>query len=185
MQSVVSQIEQVFREEEPKLVNYLTKVFHDAESASDVAQHAFLCTLEYKNRDQIENIRGFIYATARNLARNEIRRAGRYKTRFKDAGDFLEYEMGPELESSEPTPEHAASLKQDIRALEYTINCLPQKVKQAFLLSRIEDMNYKEIATRLSVSESSVEKYIMKALKELRSQFIQLEWRDHNRLRKQ
>ena len=50
-----------------------------------------------------------------------------------------------------------------------TIEQLPPACRQAFILSRYEEKNYKEIAEILSISVSTVEKHIGKALKILRS----------------
>jgi RNA polymerase sigma-70 factor (ECF subfamily) len=44
---------------------------------------------------------------------------------------------------------------------------LPDRVRAAFLLHRFEELSYSEIAKRLGVSVSSIEKYISQALKEL------------------
>lgn len=55
------------------------------------------------------------------------------------------------------------------------INSLPDDWKEAFLLSREEDMTYKQIAEELNVSIKTVEKRISKALKYLRQQ-IDLEF---------
>jgi RNA polymerase sigma-70 factor (ECF subfamily) len=44
---------------------------------------------------------------------------------------------------------------------------LPDRVRAAFVLHRFEELSYAEIARRLGVSVSSIEKYISQALKEL------------------
>jgi RNA polymerase sigma-70 factor (ECF subfamily) len=44
---------------------------------------------------------------------------------------------------------------------------LPDRIRAAFLLHRFEELSYSEIAKRLGVSVSSIEKYISQALKEL------------------
>lgn len=50
-----------------------------------------------------------------------------------------------------------------------SINLLPEKCKQAFLLSRSEDLSYKDISGQLNISVSTVEKHISKALKFLKT----------------
>lgn len=55
------------------------------------------------------------------------------------------------------------------KELEKNINCsirfLPEKCRQAFLLSRAEDLSYKDISSHMGISVSTVEKHISKALK--------------------
>ncbi|KDE40842.1 Sigma factor, ECF subfamily [Nitrincola lacisaponensis] len=44
------------------------------------------------------------------------------------------------------------------------LRSLPDKVRQAFIYRQLDHLSYKDIAERLSVSVSSVEKYVAKAL---------------------
>jgi RNA polymerase sigma-70 factor (ECF subfamily) len=52
--------------------------------------------------------------------------------------------------------------------LEQAINDLPDGQREAFLMHRIDQMTYKEIAERLEISVKAVEKRIHKALVKLR-----------------
>jgi RNA polymerase sigma-70 factor (ECF subfamily) len=49
------------------------------------------------------------------------------------------------------------------------IDSLPPKCREVFLLSRISDMSYKEIAAALGISQKTVENQLGKALKILRA----------------
>jgi DNA-directed RNA polymerase specialized sigma24 family protein len=44
------------------------------------------------------------------------------------------------------------------------LHTLPTHVRQAFLMRKLDGMSYKEIATVMNVSVSSIEKYVAKAL---------------------
>lgn len=46
---------------------------------------------------------------------------------------------------------------------------LPDKCREAFLLSRVEDLSYKSIAVKMGISVNTVEKQIGKALRILRA----------------
>jgi RNA polymerase sigma-70 factor (ECF subfamily) len=46
---------------------------------------------------------------------------------------------------------------------------LPEKCREVFMLSRSEDLSYKDISGHLGISVSTVEKHISKALKVLRT----------------
>ena len=47
--------------------------------------------------------------------------------------------------------------------LRLLVDELPEKPRRAFLLARLEGLTYRQIARRLSVSESSVKQYLAKA----------------------
>lgn len=50
-------------------------------------------------------------------------------------------------------------------AIGYTLNGLPDRMRQIFIMSRYENLKYQEIAWKLSVSVKTVEANISKALK--------------------
>lgn len=52
--------------------------------------------------------------------------------------------------------------------LEQSINELPDGQREAFLMHRIDQLSYREIADRLDISVKAVEKRIHKALVKLR-----------------
>ena len=53
-------------------------------------------------------------------------------------------------------------------AIRQAMNALPEQCRTVFQLSRYEELKYREIATRLSISEKTVENHMGKALKLLR-----------------
>ncbi len=161
-------VEKAIQRDEKKLINYLTKFLGDADTARDIAQSAFLRTWEYAERSQIDNPTGFLFKTATNLAKNEIRRRVRHNLRYVGTGAYSEDELDQELASLLPNPERHASLREDVDIISAAIHDLPKRPRIAFLLNRFEGLSYKEISGVLGVSESSVEKYIMNALKILR-----------------
>lgn len=59
----------------------------------------------------------------------------------------------------------AAELQQ---LIDRSIDALPERCRIVFILSRFEDMTYKEIAGQLGISEKTVENQISKALRLLR-----------------
>ena len=58
--------------------------------------------------------------------------------------------------------------RQKLDAINRAVDELPFKVKQAFLLHRQNGLSYSAIAKQMGVSVSSVEKYILQALKHFR-----------------
>lgn len=164
-------IERVIRQEEKKIISFLTKILGDADAARDVAQSAFLRTWEFAEKEHIDNPKGFIFKTASNLAKNEIRRRVRFNTTYMETSNYTKDDLGQDVESAHPTPERFASLREDVYLITEAINELPKNARRAFILSRFEGLNYHQISVLLDVSESSVEKYIMTALKKLRVTF--------------
>ncbi|WP_175650783.1 sigma-70 family RNA polymerase sigma factor [Pseudomonas sp. Marseille-P9899] len=61
------------------------------------------------------------------------------------------------------SPEEKLLMIEALHAVDAMLDGLGRKVKQAFLLSQLQGIGYKEIATRLGVSVSSVTQYVAKA----------------------
>lgn len=149
--------------------NWLKNFLGDAESAADVKQSMFVHVLEYAKKKKIENPKALMFKIARNLAVNELRRRKRSNAIFVVTSDYSPTDITQTIPSSAPTPEEATSLKNDVHRVMEAINDLPEGQKQAVILSRMHGDNYRTIAHKLGVSESSVEKYMIKALKTIRA----------------
>jgi RNA polymerase sigma-70 factor (ECF subfamily) len=66
---------------------------------------------------------------------------------------------------SQPFPYEHTELKNRIRE---SINTLPEKCRQAFMLNHYDSMSYKDVAAEMGISIKTVEKHIGKALQVLR-----------------
>lgn len=64
--------------------------------------------------------------------------------------------------------------KDIINKINGLIDKLPPKCRSVFLLSRIQEMSYKEISCKLGISISTVEKHMSKALKYIKLNLNQL-----------
>lgn len=161
-------VERAVRKHDRLLVNWLAQKIGDADTAKDIAQNAYLRVLNYAEKNDIENARALIFKTAANLAANEFR--NRRRAQFLTAASFgATQDVIDAVACDAPSAERTAVAKQDLEASMSAINGLPARVRRAFILSRFMGLKYCEIAKDLNVSESSVEKYIISALKALRS----------------
>lgn len=150
------------------LVRYLAKKVPNNEDANDLAQEAFLRMHKFQQSKNLENARAFLYRTANNLVIDQLRRA-----RVHDK--YLSSEIPPEHADEDedkfaPSAERAVSAEQELDRVYEIVEKMPQKVRRAFLLHRSKDLSYPEIAAEMGVSTSMVEKYIIQALKQIRSE---------------
>jgi RNA polymerase sigma factor (sigma-70 family) len=150
------------------LEKYLASKLDSAEDAAEVAQEAYLRLHRMEQPQKLDNPRAFLFQVATNLAVDQLRRRTLH---FR----FLKYEKGqaPEgepldINATTASPEQILDAKEKLKAMYRAVDELPFKVKQAFLLHRSSGMSYAEIADALEVSVSSVEKYLLQALKHCR-----------------
>lgn len=160
-------IERCIRESDVMLVRWLTRKLADADTARDIAQSTYLRVWTYAQTEGVDNVQALIFKTAANLAANEFRARRRRKEKQHTSTASTENALDLVADNG-PTPEGLVSDRQLLKACLDAIDALPLNVKRAFVMSRFEEKNYREIASELQVSESSVEKYIITALSELR-----------------
>lgn len=78
----------------------------------------------------------------------------------------------PYLQESVQTPSELYRLKEISALYERIVDGMPPSRKKIFLLSRFDNLSYKEIASRLAISPKTVENHISLALKALKKVFF-------------
>lgn len=137
---------------------YLTGKLRDRELAADLTQEAFLRFAEQGGDVAVLNPRSYLYRTAHNLAIDHIRQGQRQRT------DTIPHEDMAEIVEDRLGAEDAIDSRQRLDLLRAVIQALPKRTRQVFVLNRIEELTYAEVAARLGISESTVQKHLAKAL---------------------
>lgn len=145
------------------LRSFIARRLYDRSEAADLAQEVFLRLLKRRQDAPIDNIEGYLFQIAANL----LRERGR-QTASRAAAPAIE--LSPELlgEGEEHSPERILLGKEAYRQVLAALQELPERTRTVFILSRFEDLTGAEIARRLGVSASAVEKHMMRALQHLR-----------------
>jgi RNA polymerase sigma-70 factor (ECF subfamily) len=124
----------------------------------DLAQEVLVRLAQRRTSDEIERVEAYLFQTASSVLKDRIRSRA---ARRVDA-HVLYKEDAHALEDF--SPEHVLLAQEELRQVIQALSELPGRVRAAFLLHRLEGLGQAEIARRLSVSTSSVEKYIVRAL---------------------
>ncbi|MEY8848419.1 RNA polymerase sigma factor [Psychroserpens sp. XS_ASV72] len=126
----------------------------DMDKAEDVLQDTFVKLWENCNKVDIEKVRSYLYTVASNTFLNVVKHE-------KVVRNYQENTSG---QHSNESPEFIMIENEFMEKLEQTIEALPEKQKEVFLLSRIEKKTYKEIADQIGISVKAVEKRMHLAL---------------------
>lgn len=152
-----------FRENYQDLLRFLVRRTGSAEHAADLVQDTYVRLAGLApGGAEIENPRAFIYRVARNLAIDRMRREGRISR------DLAVLESGEAVPDPTPSPEAVSVARDRLRSLEAALDDLPERLRLALLMARVEGRSFRDIAQRLRVSESMVAKYIAQALRHCR-----------------
>ncbi|QPD03493.1 MAG: hypothetical protein Nkreftii_001267 [Candidatus Nitrospira kreftii] len=153
-----AQIAYLFHQYREELTRRLIGMVKSRETAADLVQDTYLRLLRLGNQHVVEQPRALLHKIATNLAIDHLR-----KEKHSVPGiDGLDTAMA--VPSHGPSPERELLGKQRFRLFMRAIEHLPPRTREAFLLCRVYGYSYREIATRMNISESGVEKLLMRAL---------------------
>jgi RNA polymerase sigma-70 factor (family 1) len=153
----------IFDEYYDYIRNYLYYLGSDIEIAEDLAQDVFMKLWENKDKVNDITVKPLLFKIAKNLYINSYKRKNLDIKFINTKTDAIENE----------SPQYILEFKEFDQRLQQAISNLPDQCRTFFLLNRIDDLKYQEIAKNFGISVKAVEKQISKALKLLRDQFEQ------------
>lgn len=126
------------------------------EDVEDLAQEAFIKAFAAESSRKIRFPKAFLFKVARNLALNERTKAANATTELlEDLADPSVIEDVGQM----PVDEEMAARRQ-VRLLAKAVANLPPQCSRVFVLRKLQGLSYKEIAARLNISVSTVEKHV-------------------------
>jgi RNA polymerase sigma factor (sigma-70 family) len=131
--------------------------------ADDLVQDVFLHLQARGSGAEIENVEGYLFRTAANVLARRYQRGG---WRW---GSQAPLEHVPEL-ADELSPERILMGKQTLERVLRSMDDLPPRAAQAFVLSRFEHLSQDAVAKRMGVSIKAVQKFLHRAVRQLMDQ---------------
>jgi len=125
------------------------------QDAADLTQDTFIRVLDARQLTQLEEPRAFLSTVARRLLFSFWRRK-RLEQSYLDSLALL-----PECYS--PSEEDLALVREALESIDRLLNGLPARVRQIFILSRLEGLTQPLIAQQLNVSLATVERDLRRA----------------------
>lgn len=151
-------IEHLFHEYRHEVARCLHRIVRCEQTAADLTQETYMRLVNLAQTTSVTFPRALLFRTATNLAIDYLRK-GKFE---RHTGEVLDIAM--DVPSSAPSAERAVLDKQRLKVFLQAIDTLSPRCREAFLLHRVHDCSYREIAARLNISQSAVEKLIMRAL---------------------
>jgi RNA polymerase sigma factor (sigma-70 family) len=144
------------------LRRYLARMLGNSPEAEDVAHDAYLRVYPTLQKQAAEKPEALLYVTARRLAINRLKR--RSISPLSPEGASLETAAAPARGVAEQV-----MARQELRLLQEAIAELPEGCRTVLLLRKVELLSHREIADRLGIAISTVEKQHARALRLLKA----------------
>jgi len=155
------------------IINFMYRMAHNSAAAEDLAQEVFLRV--YRSRSSYEASAKFttwLYRIATNLGMNYSRDTRHERPENIMNLDEPDEETGqsPDLADKTPSVEEEIMQRERLKAIRQKVEALPERQKMAVLMHKYQQMDYRQIADVLKLSESATKSLLFRAYETLRTQ---------------
>jgi RNA polymerase sigma-70 factor (ECF subfamily) len=150
---------------EAALVSFLLRAWPQRAEVHDLRQETYVRVYEAAATTRPSSPRAFLFATARHLMTDRLRRAR--VVSIETVGDLDALNVLVD----EMSPERRLDARQVLRRLAEAFDRLPSRCREVVWLRRVEDLSQKEVAARLGISEKTVEKQVAKGARLIAEHF--------------
>lgn len=144
---------------EPALRAWLTRKRAAGIDVDDVIQETYTVLAARETVDDIRHPRAYLFQVAHSIVAAHVRRAR-----------VVSIQAAEDLEGFDPaddaaSPEQVVIDRYELKGLAEAIAAMPGQTRQAFILRRVHGLSQREIADRMRLSESTIEKHIARGVR--------------------
>ena len=157
----------LFQKSYSRLLGYAIRFVQEREIAEDIIQEVFISFWEKRHLLKSISLSSLLFCMVRNASINYLKQkvlVEKYPIEFIENIDGEEklYTLDFALSADEET------LYEELKKrIQEALSILPERSREIFLLSRFNGLKNKEIASKLDISTTAVEKHISKSLKKI------------------
>ena len=143
------------------LTRYFVRQGLNAPLAEDLTHDTFMRLFTLKSTDHIDNVEAYLFRTAASV-RVEHHRALQVRGRYDPIVD-----EAWRASAAQPYCDRVVEGKEALEGLKAALADLKPRTREIFVLSRMEGLTYTQIAVRLGVTVSAIEKQMAFAIAHL------------------
>jgi len=139
---------------EAALMQFLRRNLREKSDVDDLRQDVYVRVLEAAKREIPGQTQQFVFTTARNLLIDRVRRR-----------NVVPIEVVADVEAigamaDEPSPERSVIAREDLYRLQKALEVLSPRAREAVTLRKIDGLSRAEIALRMGITESTVNRHL-------------------------
>lgn len=145
------------------LCNYVNLYLHDPSISEDIVQEIFIYFWEKRGAIKIESsVKSYLFRASRNKFLNHLRNEKSHQAIKMEVVSGIETFVNPE--------DNLIDSGQLEVIIDSVVANLPSRCREVYVLHRNDNLSYREIASRMNISEKTVENQMSIALKRLKEQ---------------
>lgn len=152
---------------EPALRAWLRRRNLGGLDIDDIIQETYTRLVAAESVSHIVDAKNYAFQTAGSVVIDHLRRMK--VVSISSVPDLDSFDVA----SDDPSPERQVIGRDELERLANMIARLPGKVRDVFVLRRVHDLSQREVAQRLGIAESTVEKHMSRGF------LLMLEWFQH------
>jgi RNA polymerase sigma-70 factor (ECF subfamily) len=150
---------------EPALRRWLSRHRVPGLDVDDIIQETYAILTALPSVAEIRNAKKYTFQTAYSIILAYLRRA-----RIVSITTVADVEhLGVTVDA--PSPESEVGDREELRNVGDVVAALPKRVREVFILRRMDGLSQREVSQRLGISENAVEKCVARGVQALMSAF--------------
>ena len=143
------------------LGRYLLRVWHDSSEVDDLIQEVYVRVYERAQSEFPHQPKSFLFATARNLMSDQLRRR-----RIVPINTIRDTD-GIETMIDEISPERSIDARQELSRVARAFDSLSEKCRDVVWFRRVEGLSQRETADRMGLKEDAIESQLARGIRTL------------------
>lgn len=139
---------------EAALMQFLQHSWRNNSDVADLRQDVYVRVYEAALKEIPASAKSFVFATARNLLIDRVRRENIVPIEAVSDLDALGLAM------EDPGPENSAIVRDELRRLQAALDKLPPRCRETVVLRQVEGLSRREIALRMGLTEKTVKNHL-------------------------
>lgn len=164
----IAKLGELFERYHQRLYGFFVRLTNQPSVSEDLVQVVFYRILKYRHTYRDEGkFTAWIYHLARKVAADHFRKHA-HAPAATDPADLHEYA------DDGPAPDAKAATSDDLELLRTALARLPHEHREVLVLSRLQNVEHREIARLMDTSVGAVKVRVHRALKELREVYFKI-----------
>lgn len=164
---VSSALLKTYLEKRADLVRFFTLRLGAQAEAEDLVQEIYLKIQNGRDYDNVKNPAAYLYRIGTNLLVDRKRGQIRALKRDTEWHSINAEALGKDYVTGDPSGEDSLAAKQRLAEVLKAVEELPPQCQRVFRLHKFDGLSHAQVAEKLRISRSAVEKHVSAALKAL------------------